>query len=130
MKVLSKFQYDAGMFASNPIPVVIEVGHYSNNRLWIKLFSEMEEVPGEYEPFATATTNLVDEDCPEEEIWIKDWSENEGMTDWLISNKIIESGPTCNATTDYAQAQRYKLTKEFLSVIADALVRNGVRSRR
>lgn len=39
---------------------------------------------------AVATTNLPDEPLGEDEVFIKDYSENEGMVDFLVKEGIIE----------------------------------------
>lgn len=68
--------------------VELYLGKYSNGRKAIRL--TYEEVPGEKWPFATATVNIPDEYCVVGEVFIKDYSENEGMLDFLIKNKIVE----------------------------------------
>jgi hypothetical protein len=42
------------------------------------------------EPYLTATTNLQGIDLEENEILIKDYSENEGVLAFLEENKIVE----------------------------------------
>ena len=52
--------------------------------------------PGE--PIATASVNLEDADLADNEIAIKDWSENEGMAEWLVINGLVEdTWKTCAA---------------------------------
>lgn len=114
----------------NEIPVVLEVHHYPNGRIALELMSEMEEAEGMYEPFATATVNMVDEDCAPEEIWVKGWSENEEMEEWLKQNGLIEPCPLDNTQTGFVQVQKYRMTTKLMEAIAQALVNSGVRSRR
>lgn len=118
------------MKITGPLPyqqwqVDINLLHYDNGRFALQLVDHEDS-----EPITTATVNLVDEDCPHDEVWVKDWSENEGITDWLAEHEVIEPQPTDNTQTGHAQAQRYKLSQKFLELIGDALVREGERSRR
>lgn len=63
--------------------------HYSNGRTVIRLVGAHESDWGE--PILTASVNLPDLDCPKGEAWIKDYSENEGVKDWLIAEGLIEA---------------------------------------
>jgi hypothetical protein len=75
---------------------------YSNNRTAITL----EDADGE--PIATATVNLPDEPLEKDEVFIKNWSENEGMLDVLITAGII--GPVIEEVpTGFVKAQKCKL---------------------
>ena len=40
-------------------------------------------------PYATATTS-IQEDLESGEVAIKDWSENQGILDFLVQNKIVK----------------------------------------
>lgn len=62
--------------------------HYSNGRAVIRLVGATEEDWGE--PVLTASVNLPELDCPKGEVWIKNYSENEGVKDWLIAEGLIE----------------------------------------
>jgi hypothetical protein len=42
------------------------------------------------EPIAVATINVPELELPKDVVVIKDYSENEGMLDFLIQNKIVE----------------------------------------
>lgn len=42
------------------------------------------------EPIAKATSNLPDQDLPNDHVFIKDYSENEGVLDTLTKGGIIE----------------------------------------
>lgn len=127
MRVLEGLNYP--LFGKS-VPVILEVHHYSNGREALVLVSEMEDEPGVYEPFATLTLNLPEEDCPNGQAWIKNYSELEGCVEWLVSNGLIEEGPLDNAQTGYVFVERFKFTDKLLQAIADALVREGSRSRR
>jgi hypothetical protein len=55
------------------------------------------------EPIATCTINLPDEDLADNEVIIKDYSENQGMLDTLISAGII-SHPKRHVQSGYIVA--------------------------
>lgn len=42
------------------------------------------------EPFMDITTNIPDIDLEDDELLIKNYSENEGVLEFLISNKLVE----------------------------------------
>ncbi len=71
--------------------VCVEKLKYPNGRMALQLHNETEE--GAWEPFMTATANLPQSPCGENEVYIKDWNENEGIVEWLIKNKIINEKP-------------------------------------
>lgn len=57
---------------------------YLNGRTAIQLISVEDNMP-----YCVATVN-VDVPLEENEVAIKDYSENEGMLDFLIANKVVE----------------------------------------
>lgn len=76
----------------------LQLGYYSNNRLAIELVSAVENLDDYLfigEPITKATTNLPDIDLKNDEIIIKNHSENEGILETLkqygyISDSIKE----------------------------------------
>lgn len=62
----------------------IVLGQYANKRLAIKLIDVEDNAP-----VATATVNLVNEILPSEHVHIKEWGENEGITQVLVNAGII-----------------------------------------
>ena len=64
--------------------VRIELGKYANGRTRISLIDNLDN-----EPYATATTNLPNVLLLDNEVFIKDYSENEGILDFLTKNNII-----------------------------------------
>lgn len=58
---------------------------YGNGRIAIQLIDAEDG-----EPIATATINIPDEDIKDDEVIIKDYSENEGMLNALLEADIIE----------------------------------------
>jgi len=79
---------------------------YDNGRLALQLKTADE-------PVATCTANLPYEDCPSDEIFVKDYSENEGMVSWMIEAGIIEPRETARARSGYVMVARYRLTEEW-----------------
>lgn len=78
---------------------------YANGRTAIRLSSFSDG------PIAVATVNLPDSaPCGEDEIYVKDYSENEGMSDWLIANGFIERPILGTVNSGYVLIARYKLT--------------------
>jgi len=57
---------------------------YSNNRLAITLYDPLTG-----ERWAVATVNIPDAVLKEDEIILKDWSENEGMVNFFIENELV-----------------------------------------
>lgn len=100
-------------------PVELHVGHYSNERLALYLVWINEQ--GWEEHLLHLTCNLENEDCPEGQVWVRSWSENEATPQWLKDNEVIEECAACNTQTGYAQCERYRLTNEFLLRVAQAL---------
>ena len=63
----------------------LEFAKYANGRHALVLVEEIEP----YEQVATATINLPNESIEEDEIFIKDYSENSGMVKALMNANII-----------------------------------------
>ena len=64
---------------------VLQVGHYPNGRIAMWLIEE-----GTAENIATCTVNLPDDPLGTSMVHIKEWSENEGMTNALMSAGVIK----------------------------------------
>jgi hypothetical protein len=65
----------------------VNVARYGNGRLALQLVSAVEDISDDLfigSPIATATINLPDDAQAENEVFIKDYSENEGMYDALF----------------------------------------------
>lgn len=67
--------------------VVIELVPYSNGRTAIALFTL------EQEPFMVASVNVPSVHLEEDEVIIKDYSENEGVLKFLEDNNIVHATP-------------------------------------
>lgn len=63
----------------------VEFAEYDNGRIAIRLV--IDETG---EPMATASSNLVDEECGPRQTHIKDYSENSGMLEVLTAAGIVK----------------------------------------
>lgn len=63
---------------------ILVQGYYSNNRIALQLIDEEDR-----SPVAKCTVNLPDEPLAEDEVAIKNWSENKGILEVLIDARII-----------------------------------------
>lgn len=61
------------------------VGRYSNNRLAIYLVKPVSRMK-----VANVTVNIPEIDLEPDEIVVMNWSENEGMLDFLLANELVE----------------------------------------
>lgn len=85
-----------------------EVGRYSNGNIGITIFSN------DVGPVTTVTVNpgyTINDDC----IAIKNYSENTGMVDWLISKDLIESNPVMITRSGFVEIPVHKLTEKGMS---------------
>lgn len=64
--------------------VFVRKEKYPNGRVRIQIYDSTDGMP-----YATATST-TQEDLNEGEVAIKDWSENEGILDFLVDHKFIE----------------------------------------
>jgi hypothetical protein len=82
---------------------------YSNGRIALQTYGSRTR-----EPILTATTNLPDAPCRHDEVFIKDYSENEGILTWLIKEKVIRPAPTGVFASGFVVISRHLLTKATL----------------
>jgi len=61
----------------------------SNGRVAIELVSERPECPGSWKRFVTVTVNLPNISQCEKEVFVKTWSENEGILEALVAAKVL-----------------------------------------
>jgi hypothetical protein len=57
---------------------------YKDGKIRIQLYDSKDGTP-----YATATTN-IQEELEQGEVAIKDWSENQGILDFLVQNRIVK----------------------------------------
>lgn len=65
--------------------VTLQVGKYRNGQTSLQLMDAEDGTP-----VATASISIPDIDLDENEVIVKDYSENEGMLDFLLENNIAE----------------------------------------
>lgn len=100
------------------VNIIPEYANYSNGRKAL-IFKErngetyFKERSGEI--YIVASVNIPDEPCPDDEMYIKDYSENKGIADWLIENGFIEKGCTGMVESGYVNIKRYKISKKHLN---------------
>lgn len=58
------------------------------------------EIADTYEPYCRLSVEL-DEDPPAGWFWLKDWSENQGLVNFLIEKQILQRHPTESRLTGY-----------------------------
>jgi hypothetical protein len=92
----------------------VNLAHYTNGRRAILLWDYQDG-----SPVATATVNLVFAKCEPDEVFIKNYSENEGMTDTLIENEIIEKEPTGSDRSGFEIIFKYRLTPEMIKLFEE-----------
>ena len=74
------------------VQVVINLSKYDNGRTAIQLLQKDLDM-AMYTPYAVATVNLSHVLLADNEVLIKDYSENEGMLDFLTKNNIVSFTP-------------------------------------
>lgn len=93
----------------------IGLGRYGNGRAAIALFAtngrEMLMVP---------SVNLPEAPCGPEEVYIKEYSENAGVTAFLIENGIIERDPVGKEPSGFVVISRYRLTPAVVEILNKA----------
>lgn len=94
----------------NQAPLEVVTGCYAQGRLAIESLIESE--PGFLEPFARYTTNLGG-GTPEGHVYIKNWSEGEGVEEILLKAGIIEGDPVLFTASGFVMVPLYKVTDKF-----------------
>jgi len=84
----------------------VEKAAYSNGRIALRLFDAETE-----EPVATATINVPEADLASDEVIVKNYSENEGVTRTLILGGVINPLPVSTLRTGHVLAEVYKLSE-------------------
>lgn len=79
------------------------IRYATNNNLAIKIISETEG------PITVVTTN-TNRKLPDTQIAIKDYSENEGMVNWLYSMGIIGLNPVETILSGFVEIPVYEVT--------------------
>lgn len=72
-------------------------GRYQNGRIALRYHDEMGQ------PVATITTNIPTQPLDEGEVIVKNWTENEGILDYLVDEEIL-SEPDRHVRTGHVEA--------------------------
>lgn len=106
--------------------VHIDAAHYGNGRTALELVAAErgDDAAGQTwergERLYVATVNLPDAPLAPECIFVKAYSENEGMDDFLIANGIIEPQPLDKVASGHVVIRSYRLTADVLAKLAAA----------
>ena len=76
------------------------------------------------QPIATPTVNL-DGQPRHGGVFIKTWSENEGIDEALIAAGVLEPQPVGVHPTGFVEALEYRLTTEFMKALAVQKILSG-----
>jgi hypothetical protein len=91
---------------------LVEPAHYGNGRKALVL----NEKQPPHERIAVATVNLVGDICPDDCAFIKDYSENDGMTSALQIAGLIESPAIRFIHSGHVIIGLYRLTEKALDL--------------
>lgn len=116
MKVLANLKTTCLRWSDAGDVCYIDAMPYPNGRLGLQVVVRGAEFD---EPLMTATVNLPQDPCPPGEVYIKDYSENEGAAQQLIEWEIIEPKVMHTASSGHVRINRYQLTKKFLERLAE-----------
>lgn len=111
--VMRRIPCSAG-YAQNQV-MDVQIGRYPNDRLAIQLIDVTGEI---VEPWATLTINIPSKPCGPNEVYIKNYSENDGLEEWAKKVGIIAEH-VGTAIAGYVLIPRYRLTDSFLALIQD-----------
>ena len=69
------------------------------------------------EMVATASVNIIEEKIDNDVVFVKNYSENGGMTDALIQADIVEPDIIHDVKTGFVNVKAYKLTEKALDIL-------------
>ena len=75
-------------FEGEEISLMVNISNYSNDRPAIELLWNDPEY-NEWDTYAIATVNMPEVDLKPNEVLIKNYSENEGVLQFLVDNNIV-----------------------------------------
>lgn len=88
--------------------VHVSIGHYADGNLCVSLFNSEGAI-------LTASVNLPESlDLEANQFYCKEWSENEGVGEWLEANGIATRLPGTEAKTGFVSAERFELTSDYM----------------
>ena len=78
----------------------------------------LKTVPSDEYPFPEmwleVTKNLRDHPAGDDRVFVRDWSENEGIVDLLVENGIIEETPLDKVKIGFVECKLFRLTDAFM----------------
>jgi len=95
--------------------VNVVAARYGNGRTALQIYTAT--IPPE--PELTASVNLPDAPCGVGEIYIKEYSENEGVTAFLVAAGIIEPAVLAQVPSGYVIISRYRLTPSIINKLKE-----------
>ena len=114
------------LYGPQATEVELHVGQYALGDMpCLQLMSEFEVEPGQtlLEPYMTITSNFPDQPRDSNELFIKDWSENEGILKHLVEWGIVEP-PHRRFPSGFVSVPVCRMTPAFLLAVGDALVKS------
>ncbi len=99
-------------FGTNYENCKIATARYNNTQNLALLLNDEEG-----EGITTLTTNL--KKLPEGMVCIKNWSENQGVEDFLINAGIVRKYPVCHIQSGFVAAPVYALTEEGKELVKE-----------
>jgi hypothetical protein len=103
---------------------ILDADQYQNGRLALMVLAKDPE-EGFEEPVCTVTVNMPEAPCADNEIYVKDWTENAGMVEQLVVWGVIEDTILGSVVSGYVTVERYRLTAGFMVKLAEAALRRG-----
>lgn len=89
---------------------VTEFDRYRNGQLNLQLYTKETA-----EPWLTASVAVAGEDLPEGCMFVKDYSENQGVVSMLFNAGVIEAEPVKTVRSGFVEISAYRLTEAALA---------------
>lgn len=84
----------------DPLVGRFTVARYAPGGLAVSIETEMEDMPGFWEPYTNLSVWLSETDnLPSSAFYVKNWSENEGLVEQLAAQGLIERAPNTKPAT-------------------------------
>ena len=94
----------------------ITLGEYANFPWHISLVIWEDDPEELMALYCAASVNLGGADQPPGTVWIKNWSENEGIVELLKQADVIEGEPILYRPSGFVHIPLYKLSQRVLSI--------------
>ena len=87
--------------------------NYATGGTALTFICKCDEEEGMYEPFMTASVNFAECPLPPDQIWVKDWSENEGVLEWMLQEGILVGSAVASHASGFVVAVAYQLAESY-----------------